>query len=156
MAVHFKKTALAALMLATLLPAAAFAVEPPHGASPVAPAPATATAAIRPMPTDALARNRHGNTYGNGRYEMRSVQRWVEGSYRSVFVPRTCEVVRRGAYRGRATEVCRGGGYQQQWVPGHYENVQDWVWVDGGYPGNGPGRYNGNGGIVPPGYGMRS
>jgi hypothetical protein len=68
-------------------------------------------------------RYRGGNA--DGRYELRSVQKWIPGSYSQVWVPQTCH--ERGRHHRRT--VCRGGFYDKQWVAGHYETVQDWVWV---------------------------
>lgn len=60
----------------------------------------------------------------NGRYELQTQQRWVEGYYEQVWVPEQCR------YKpGRHVTKCRGGYYEQQWVPGRYETVQEWVWV---------------------------
>ncbi|MHB8874639.1 MAG: hypothetical protein ACYC8T_13200 [Myxococcaceae bacterium] len=59
-----------------------------------------------------------------GRYELRTVQTWVQASYEEVWVPRTCTV---RPFRHRV--VCTGGFYEQQLQPGHFENVQEYVWV---------------------------
>ena len=64
-----------------------------------------------------------------GRYELRTVQKWVEGSYQQTWVPRTC---RARPFRHRV--VCTGGHYEQQLQPGHYENVEEWVWVPSPQP----------------------
>lgn len=69
-----------------------------------------------PQPTP--PRNQHG------RYELRLVQQWVPGRYEQVWVPEKCK------YRPRwGTVKCRGGYYEQQWVEGHYETAEQWVWV---------------------------
>jgi len=60
----------------------------------------------------------------DGRYELRPVQRWVEGYYEQVWVPEQCTHKPR-----RNVTKCRGGYYDKQWVPGRYETVQEWVWV---------------------------
>jgi hypothetical protein len=61
-----------------------------------------------------------------GRYELQTVQRWVDGYHHQVWVPEQCH------YKPhRRVKVCRGGYYEQQWVPGRYETVQEWVWVPG-------------------------
>ncbi|WP_224362417.1 hypothetical protein [Hyalangium versicolor] len=60
----------------------------------------------------------------NGRYELKLVQQWVPGSYDRVWVPESC------SYRPRhGRSQCTGGYYTQQWVEGHYETVEQWVWV---------------------------
>ena len=59
-----------------------------------------------------------------GRYELKYVQQWVPGNYQQVWVPESCR------YRPRwGTQQCTPGHYDQQWVDGHYESVQQWVWV---------------------------
>lgn len=60
----------------------------------------------------------------DGRYELQTVQRWVEGYHSQVWVPERCDYKPR-----RNVTKCRGGYYEQQWVPGRYETVQEWVWV---------------------------
>lgn len=59
-----------------------------------------------------------------GRYELRTVQQWVPGRYEQVWVPEQCHYKPR-----RGVTKCRGGYYDQRWVEGHYENVEQWVWV---------------------------
>jgi hypothetical protein len=61
----------------------------------------------------------------SGGYAVRTVSRWVEGRYEQVWVPPTCH---HRPFRHR--KVCRGGYYEQQFRPGHYENVEERVWVD--------------------------
>lgn len=59
-----------------------------------------------------------------GRYELKYAQQWVPGSYQQVWVPESC------SYRPRwGTQQCTQGHYDQQWVNGHYESVEQWVWV---------------------------
>lgn len=58
-----------------------------------------------------------------GRYEWQSVQKWVDGRYEQVTMSPVC----RTNHHGRTH--CHGGGTRTQWVPGHYETVQEWVWV---------------------------
>jgi hypothetical protein len=59
-----------------------------------------------------------------GRYELQTVQRWVEGRYEQVWVEQTCK------YKPRRNRTkCEGGYYEQRWVPGYYQTVQEWVWV---------------------------
>lgn len=65
-----------------------------------------------------------GQPANPGRYELRTVQRWVPGHYEEVWVPERCQP------RGRHFHMkCRGGYYDRRWEPGRYETVQDWVWV---------------------------
>lgn len=78
-----------------------------------------------PQPTP--PRNRHG------RYELQQVQKFVPGRYEQVWVPQECRYKPR-----RGVTKCRGGFYEQRWVPGHYETVEQWVWV--------PGRWQRSGG----------
>jgi hypothetical protein len=59
-----------------------------------------------------------------GRYELRTVQQWVAGRYEQVWVPEQCHYKPR-----RGVTKCRGGYYDQRWVDGHYQNVEQWVWV---------------------------
>ncbi|MFY1827500.1 hypothetical protein ACN47A_16385 [Myxococcus fulvus] len=61
-----------------------------------------------------------------GRYEMQTVSRWVEGRYDKVWVPEVCQ--ERGNRRHRVTK-CTGGYYENQWVPGRYMQTTEWVWV---------------------------
>ena len=60
----------------------------------------------------------------HGRYELKYVQQWVPGRYDQVWVPQDCN------YRPRwGSQNCTGGYYNKQWVDGHYETVEQWVWV---------------------------
>jgi hypothetical protein len=59
-----------------------------------------------------------------GRYELRDTQQWVPGRYQQVWVPEQCRFRPRHGY-----STCRAGYYDQQWVEGHYETTQQWVWV---------------------------
>lgn len=59
-----------------------------------------------------------------GHYEWRGVNRWVAGRGEQVFVPGSC-AVRPWFHR----VVCRPGYYGQRWIPGHYEQGGQWVWV---------------------------
>jgi hypothetical protein len=70
-------------------------------------------------PPPPVARGR----YQQGRYELRSVPRWVEGRFDRIWVPQTCHQNRWGRTK------CRGGYYDSRWVPGHYQHAQEWVWV---------------------------
>lgn len=60
----------------------------------------------------------------NGRYELQTVKKWVAGRYEQVWVPQDCSDRSR-----RYIMKCQEGRYEQRWVPGHYEKVQEWVWV---------------------------
>ena len=62
----------------------------------------------------------------DGRYELRSVQRWVPGRYTQVWVAQACNHYYGHGRRGRE---CNNGYYQQQWQAGHYETAQEWVFV---------------------------
>lgn len=68
----------------------------------------------------------------NGRYELREVKKWVEGRYDQVWVAQSCNDQSR-----RYIKKCEPGHYERRWVPGHYEKVEQWVWVPaprhGGY-----------------------
>ena len=70
----------------------------------------------------------------SGRYEQRTIQRWVPGQYQQVWVPQQCTTryTQRGWYRA-AANVCVPGHYDQQWTAGHYESTQQWVWVPFGF-----------------------
>lgn len=59
-----------------------------------------------------------------GRYELRTVRQWVPGRYEQVWVPQRCNYKPR-----RGVTKCRDGHYDQRWVEGHYQNVEQWVWV---------------------------
>lgn len=74
-----------------------------------------------PRPTVAPA----GTTFASGQYQLQSTQRWVPGQPQQVWVPGTC--------RGRFHQRCTPGSYQWVTGPGHYETVQQWVWVPSGY-----------------------
>lgn len=71
------------------------------------------------------------SSQASGRYEVRTVQQWVEGRWVRDYVPETC--VSKGR-RGRKMK-CRGAHYVDRWVPGYYDNVQQWVWVPNTRPG---------------------
>ncbi|ABF91255.1 hypothetical protein MXAN_6880 [Myxococcus xanthus DK 1622] len=64
--------------------------------------------------------------HARGRYELQTVNRWVQGRYEQVWVPEVCR--ERNNRRSRVTR-CTGGFYEQRWVPARYEPVQEWVWV---------------------------
>ena len=65
-----------------------------------------------------------------GRYELQTVQRWVDGHYEQTWVAPVC-TGRRHWLR------CTAGGYENVWVPGRYEDRQEWVWVAFGPPTQG-------------------
>ncbi|HVE83995.1 MAG TPA: hypothetical protein VND93_14155 [Myxococcales bacterium] len=82
----------------------------------------------------------HGRFRRNGRYEMRAVQQWVEGRYQQVWVAEQCSMRERQHGWVRTTGmICVPAHYDQQWQPGHYEQVQQWVWVPVG--GRSHGRF---------------
>jgi hypothetical protein len=62
----------------------------------------------------------------NGRYELRTTQRWVQGYEERVWVPETCRTKEK---RHSRRTVCRGGYYDTRQVAGYYEPVEEWVWV---------------------------
>ncbi|AGC48740.1 hypothetical protein MYSTI_07468 [Myxococcus stipitatus DSM 14675] len=62
-----------------------------------------------------------------GRYELQTVNRWVDGRYEQVWVPEVCR--ERHGRRGHHSTRCRGGYYENRWVPGRYEQSTEWVWV---------------------------
>jgi hypothetical protein len=93
-----------------------------------------------PCPTD-----RQGDR--TGRYEQRSVQRFVQGQYQQIWVPEQCSMrMRQRGWWRQAGTVCVPAHYDQQWTPGHYESTQQWVWVSFGFHGHhhfwGGGFYN--------------
>lgn len=59
-----------------------------------------------------------------GHYEWRQVNRWIPAHGEQVFVPGFCGV-RPWFHR----VVCTPGHYGQRWVPGHYEQAGQWVWI---------------------------
>ena len=58
-----------------------------------------------------------------GRYEIRLVRTWVEGKLVRDWVPGQCVEKRHGRVK------CRNGYYADRWVPGHFEQLEKWVWV---------------------------
>jgi hypothetical protein len=62
----------------------------------------------------------------DGRYELRTTQRWVQGYEERVWVPETCYTKEK---RHSRRTVCRGGYYETRQVAGYYEPVEEWVWV---------------------------
>ena len=103
---------------------------------------AAAQSAYAPAPPAGTA---YGVTYGNGnyrsgydrdgdgdvdrrdrrgRYELRSVQQWVPGATRQVYVAGFCHRSPSGF-----AQICSPGRYETQQDPGYYTTVQQWVWV---------------------------
>lgn len=74
----------------------------------------------------------------DGRYELRTVQKWVPGHYERVWVPERCRTQHK--HRGHVTR-CRGGYYDQVFRPGQYVTAQEWVWVPYGRGGRGAYHY---------------
>lgn len=66
----------------------------------------------------------HPTSNRSGRYELQMVTKWVAGRYEQVWVAEDCSDRSR-----RYIMKCQEGHYEQRWVPGHYEKVQEWVWV---------------------------
>ena len=73
------------------------------------------------------------DTQASGRYELRTTQQWVADRYEQVPVEQ-CRVVYFGGgnhhrfhFQGGRT-IC-STGYESRLIPGHYENVQQQVWV---------------------------
>ncbi len=66
-----------------------------------------------------------------GRWELQTFNRWVEGRYDQVWVPEQCQTAnnpgRWGRWGGRV--FCQPAHYESRWIPGRYEQVQQWVWV---------------------------
>lgn len=77
-----------------------------------------------------------GSSQGDGRYEIRTVSRWVEGRYVREWVPEQCVTREKHNRRHRRVKtVCTPGYYTDRWIDGHYENVEQWVWVPARRPG---------------------
>ena len=58
-----------------------------------------------------------------GRYEIRVVRTWVEGRLAREWIPERC------VQKPHGRTKCKGGHYVERWVPGHYEQLEKWVWV---------------------------
>jgi hypothetical protein len=58
-----------------------------------------------------------------GRYEIRLVRTWVEGTSVRDWVPERC------VHKPHGRIKCKGGHYVDRWVPGHFEQIEKWVWV---------------------------
>ncbi len=79
-----------------------------------------------------------GQPTRHGRYELRTVRKWVDGYWTQVWVPERCKVKEHHHWR---KVKCKGGHYDRRWVPGRYETVQEWVWVPYGSPHVAPTTY---------------
>ena len=109
------KTTLAGTLVAVLLAAAPALAQ--HPASPVPPP----GVAVQGCDVHNPPAARPG-----GRYELRTVQKWVEGRYEQVWVAPVCKQKHR---RHFTVQRCRDGYYRQEWREGYYAQVQEWVWV---------------------------
>ena len=70
--------------------------------------------------------------WGQGRYELQTVQTWVAGQEQEVWVPAQCRQQLRFQH-------CTGGYYRTVATPGRYETHREWVWVATSWePGRGP------------------
>ncbi|MBK7864972.1 MAG: hypothetical protein IPJ65_41515 [Archangiaceae bacterium] len=74
---------------------------------------------------------------GPGAYQLQTTQRWVQGGTQQYWVNGFCHRPPFSPVR-----VCTAGHYETRQLPGHYENVQQWVWVPRheGRDGRGYGR----------------
>jgi hypothetical protein len=98
------------MLAAVLLPAAAYA---DHR---VTPANVSVGVEINAPPRPA------GRPQNPGRYELRTVSRWVPGRWEEQWVPGVCR-------QKRHKVKCSSGYMERRWVPGYEEKRQDWVWV---------------------------
>jgi len=66
-----------------------------------------------------------------GRWELQTFNRWVEGRYDQVWVPQQCQTANNPGQWGRwgRRVFCQPAHYESRWIPGRYEQVQQWVWV---------------------------
>lgn len=84
-----------------------------------------------PQPSYAPA----GQNFQSGRYELQTVQQWVQGGQQQVWVEGTCQQGngggrgRWGRGGGRGWQRCSQGSYRTVYTAGHYETRQTWVWV---------------------------
>lgn len=63
----------------------------------------------------------------NGRYELQTRSRWVPGATTQVWVNGLCH---RPPFS--PVQICARGHYETRVLAGHYEQVQEWVWVSYG------------------------
>lgn len=75
-----------------------------------------------PPPPPGVSNYQRPAPHANGRYELQNTQQWVPGRY---------------------VHVRTRHGVRTQWEPGHYQTVQQYVWVE--YRPGGPrfGRHHG-------------
>lgn len=81
-----------------------------------------------------------------GRYEIRTVQKWIPGYQEKVWVAEQCTTVtkhkdKHGKHKGKGKKhghykhetvtrtVCEPGHYATRWVEGRHVNEEQWVWV---------------------------
>lgn len=74
-----------------------------------------------------------------GHYELRTVQQWVEGRWVEDFVPESCRHIYKGRHHKYKKTVCEPARTVSRFEEGHYENVQQWVFVPAPRPA--PYRY---------------
>ncbi|MCC6333693.1 MAG: hypothetical protein IT380_06870 [Myxococcales bacterium] len=110
------------LAAATMGATAARADDDCYGNTPSSYHPAAAVTSQRPPPP-LIAPRQHG------RYELRAVQRWVEGTTTQVWVEGRCVTKRHGRHGYAQHTRCLPGRYEAVTTPGHYEARQEWVWV---------------------------
>jgi hypothetical protein len=118
-----------ALSLSTLLPTAALAHD--YGASLPPPPPGAGTYNAGRYDGHSAS----GVPSHRGRYESRTVNRWVPGRSVSVWVPESCSWRGGGRHHHHRPKFCVAAHYEQRWVPAHYEQVQEMVWVPAYQPG---------------------
>jgi hypothetical protein len=141
-----KTMLLAGSLALSLMSTAALADDCDHAATPAPPSgtafgvgyqnPGYQNADYRPGYDEAFARSHRGH----GQYELQNVQRWVQGGSTQIWVNGFCH---RPPFS--PVQVCTQGHYETRVLPGHYETVQQWVWVprhDGNRWGRG-GEYYG-------------
>jgi hypothetical protein len=116
------------LVAVSLLSTAAFASEPcAHDATPVQPGvyqqdyqPSGYQNANYRGYDEGFARSHRGH----GQYVLETQQQWVPGATTQVWVAGQCHRV-----PFSPIQACTPGHYETEQLPGHYENVQQWVWV---------------------------
>lgn len=82
-------------------------------------------------------------TRPGGRYELRTVQQWVEGRWVEDHVPGSCRDSYRGGHHKDRMTGCTPARTVSRFEEGHYENVQQWVFVPAPRPA--PYRYGNSG-----------